>query len=165
MSLNCDVREDSWESLGLQGDPASQSWRKWTLNIHWKDWRRSRSFNTLATWWEELTHLKRSWCWERLKAGGEGNNRGWDGWIAPPTHWTWVWVNSRSWWWTGRPGVLQFMESQRVGHNWATELNRSMAKTILKKNKVGALRIPYIKTDFIKLHEWKWNGTDTKMDT
>ena len=61
-------------------------------------------------------------CWERLKAGGEGDNRGWDGWMASPTQWTWVWVNSGSWWWTGRPGVLQFMGSQGVGHGWATEL-------------------------------------------
>ena len=59
--------------------------------------------NTLATWCEELTHLKRPWCWQRLKAGGEGDNRGWDGWMASPTRWTWVWVNSGSWWWTGRP--------------------------------------------------------------
>ena len=58
-----------------------------------------------------------------LGAGGEGDDRGWDGWMAPPTRWTWVWVNSGSWWWTGRPGVLQFMGSQRVGHDWATELN------------------------------------------
>ena len=57
------------------------------------------------------------------RGGGEGDDRGWDGWMASPTRWTWVWVNSRSWWWTGRPGVLQFMESQRVGHDWATELN------------------------------------------
>ena len=67
--------------------------------------------------------LKRSWCWERLKAGGEGEDRGWDGWMASPTQWTWVWVNSGSWWWTGRPGMLWFMGSQRVRHNWATELN------------------------------------------
>ena len=79
--------------------------------------------NTLATWREELTHLTRSWCWERLKAGGEGDDRGWDGWMASPTQWTWVWVDSRSWWWTGRPGMLQSMRSQRVRHNWATELN------------------------------------------
>ena len=71
----------------------------------------------------KLTHLKRPWCWERLKAGGEGDNRGWDGWMASPTQWTWVWVNSGSRWWTGRPGVLQSVGSQRVGHNWATELN------------------------------------------
>ena len=75
--------------------------------------------NTLATWCEELTHLKRPWCWERLRAGGEGDDR--DVWLAP-TQWTWVWVDSGSWWWTGRPGVLQFMGSQRVGHDWATEL-------------------------------------------
>ena len=79
--------------------------------------------NTLATWCEELTHLKKPWCWERLRAGGEGDDRGWDGWMASPTQWTWVWVNSGSWWWTGRPGVLRFMGLQRVGHDWATELN------------------------------------------
>ena len=65
--------------------------------------------NTLATWCEELTHVKRPWCWERLEAGGEGNNRGWDGWMASLTRWTWVWVSSMSWWWTGKPGMLQSM--------------------------------------------------------
>ena len=79
--------------------------------------------NTLATWCEELIHWKRPWCWERLRAGREGDNRGWDGWMVSLTWWTWVWLNSRSWWWTGRPGVLQSMGSQRVGHNWTTELN------------------------------------------
>ena len=77
----------------------------------------------LATWCEELTHLKRPWCWERLRAGGEGDDRGWDGWMASLTQWMWVWVDSGSWWWTERPGVLWFMGSQRVGHDWATELN------------------------------------------
>ena len=77
----------------------------------------------MATWCGKLTHLKRPWCWERLRAGGEGDDRGWDDSMASPTQWTWVWVDSRSWWWTGRPGVLWFMGSQRVGHNWATELN------------------------------------------
>ena len=79
--------------------------------------------NTLATWCKELTHWKRPCCWERLKAGGEGDDKGWDGWMASPTQWTWVWVNSRTWWWTGRPGVLRFMGSQRVTHDWETELN------------------------------------------
>ena len=72
---------------------------------------------------KELTHLERPWCWERLKAGGEGDDKGWDGWMASPTQWTWVWVNSRSWWWTGRPGMLQFMGSQRVRQDWVTALN------------------------------------------
>ena len=94
------------------------------LNIHWKDWCWSWNASTLATWCQELIHWKRSWCWERLRARGEGDgDRGWDGWIASPTQWTWVWVNSGSWWWTGRPGVLQSMGSQRVGHDWATELS------------------------------------------
>ena len=79
--------------------------------------------NTLATWCEELTHCKRPWCWEGLAAGGERDNRGWDGWMSSPTRWTWVWVNSGCWWWTGRHGVLWFMGSQRVGHDWVTELN------------------------------------------
>ena len=67
--------------------------------------------------------LERIWCWEGLGARGEGDSRGWDGWMASPTRWTWVWVNSRSWWWTGRTGMLRFMGSQRVRHDWATELN------------------------------------------
>ena len=78
---------------------------------------------TLATSCEKLTHWKRLWCWEGLGPEGEGDDRGWDGWMASPTQRTCIWVNSGSWWWTGRPGVLQFMGSQRVGHDWATELN------------------------------------------
>ena len=95
-----------------------QSW----IFIHQKDRCWSWYSNILATWCKELTHWKRPWCWERLKAGGEGDDRGWDGWKASPTQRTWVWVNSRSWWYTGRPGMLQSMESQGVRHNWATEL-------------------------------------------
>ena len=95
--------------------------KKSVLNIHWKDWCWGWNSNTLAIWCEELTHWKR--CWARLKAGEEGDNRGWDGWMAWPTQWTWVWATSRSWWWTGRPGMLQSMGSQRVRHDWATELN------------------------------------------
>ena len=99
-------------------------------NIHWKDWCWSWNFNPFTAWCEELTRWKRPWCWERLKAGGEGDDRGWDGWMASLTQWTWVWVNSRSWWWTGRPGVLQSMwlqvlqsmGLQRVNQDWATEL-------------------------------------------
>ena len=91
----------------------------------WKDWCWSWNSNTLATWCEDLTHLKHLWCWERLRAGEKGDNKGWDGWMASPTRWTWVWVNSRSWWWTGRPGMLWSMGSQRVGHDLSdwTELN------------------------------------------
>ena len=99
--------------------------RKSVLGVHWKDWCWSWISNTLATWCKELTHLKRPWCWERLRAGAEGDDRGWDGWMASPTQWTWVWVDSGSWWWTRRPGVLRFVVSQRVGHDLATELNWS----------------------------------------
>ena len=67
--------------------------------------------------------IGKDWCWEGLGAVGEGDDRGWNGWTASPTWCPWVWVNLGSWWWTGRPGVLQFMGSQRIGHNWVTELN------------------------------------------
>ena len=76
--------------------------------------------NTLATWCKELTHWKRPWCWERLKSGGKGDDRGWDGWMASQTRWPWVWVNSGSWWRTGKLGMLQPMGSQRVRHDWET---------------------------------------------
>ena len=66
---------------------------------------------------------ERPWCWERLRAGGEGNDRGWDGQLASLTQWKWVWVNSGNWWWTGRPGVLQSMALHRFGHDWAADLN------------------------------------------
>ena len=89
----------------------------------WKDWCWSWSSSSLATWFEELTHWKRPWCWERLKAGGEVDDRGWDGWTASPTRWTWLWASSGSWWWTGKPGMLRSMWLQRAGHDWATELN------------------------------------------
>ena len=77
----------------------------------------------LATWCKEQTHWKRPYCWGRLRAGGEGDNRGWDGWMALPTWWMWVWASSESLSWTGKPGVLQSTGLQRVRHNWVTELN------------------------------------------
>ena len=94
--------------------------RSW---LYWKDWCWSWNSNTLATSCEELTHWKRLWFWEGLGEGGEGDDRGCDGWMALSTQWTWVWVNFWSWWWTGRPDVLRFMGLQRVRHDWVTELN------------------------------------------
>ena len=107
------------------------------LNIHWKDWCWSWSSNTLATCFKELAHWKTLWWWKRLKARGEGDDRRWDGWMASPARWTWVWTSSRSWWLTGKPGVLQSMGWQRVSHYWATEL-----------------------TNWIKTM-WYWQETDT----
>ena len=148
MLLNCGVGEDAWESLGLQGDPTSPSYRRSVLGVHWKDWCWSWNSSILATSREELTHWKRPWCWEGLGAGGEGDDRGWDGWMASPTRCAWIWVNSGSWWWTGRPGVLRFMGSQRVGHDWATELNwkikwgkNNIFAAILLKNMLGSLTV------------------------
>ena len=91
----------------------------------------------LATSCEELTHWKRLWCWEGLGAGGEGDDREWGGWMASLTGWTRVWVNSRSWWWTQRPGVLRFMGLQRVGHDWATELNWEDRKGVREEDRKG----------------------------
>ena len=92
------------------------------MNIHWKDWCWRWNSNTLDTWCKELTHLKRPWCWERLKAG-EGDDKGWGGWMASLTQRTWIWVVSGIWWCTEKPGMLQSMGSQRVRHDWVTELN------------------------------------------
>ena len=124
MLLNCGVGEDSWESLGLQGDPTSpskgnQSW----IFIG----RTDAKAETPIIWPPDVKNWliwKRPWCWEILKAGGEGDDWGWDGWMASQTWWTWVWVSSRSWRWTGKPGVLQCMGSQSRTwlRNW-TELN------------------------------------------
>jgi len=122
----CDSLNILWHcpSLGLEwkltfSSPVATA----ALEFFWREWCWSWNSSTLATSCEELTHWKILWCWEGLGAGGEGDNRRWDGWMASLTRWTWVWVNSGSWWWTGRAGVLQFMGSQRVGHDWATELN------------------------------------------
>ena len=100
----------------------------------------------LATWCAELTHLKRPWCWERLKVGWEGDNRGWDGWMASPTWWTWVCINSRSWWWTGRPGMLQSIGLQRVGYDWATELSSTDISGRDQK-------------DVVYISQWHWHPT------
>ena len=98
--------------------------------VHWKDGCWSWNYSTLATWSEELTHLKRPSCWEILRAGGERDNRGWDGWMASLRQRTWVWVNLGSWWWTGKPGMLWSTGSQRVRHDWVTELNWTCYSTV-----------------------------------
>ena len=127
------VLEKTLETLRLQWDQTSQPSRKSVLNIHWKDCCWSWNCNILATWCEELTHWKRPWAWERLKVGGEANNRGWDGWMASPTWWTWVWANSRRWWRTGKPGVLQSVGSQSRTQlsNWTEKSDWSALLPIL----------------------------------
>ena len=122
MLLNCGVGEDSWKSLGLQGEPTSPFWRRSALGFHWREWCWSWNSSTLATSCGELTRWKRLWCWEGLGAGREEAEWGWDGWMASLTRWTGVWVNAGSWWWTGSPGELRFIGLQRVGYDWATEL-------------------------------------------
>ena len=97
--------------------------KKSVLSIHWKDWCWSWNSDTLAIWCEEVTHWKRPCCWERMKAEGEEDDRGWTCCLASATQWTWIWASSGSWWWTGKPGMPQSMRSQRVEHDWMTELN------------------------------------------
>ena len=126
------------------------------LNIHWKDWCWSWNSNTLATWCEELTHLKRSWCWERLKVRGEGDDRGWDGWMASLTQWTWVWVSSGSWWWIGKPGMLQSMGLQRVGHDWVTELNWNNIWLSSSLRFLGGSYHPRIRTNLSSSYDHKY---------
>ena len=136
-------------------DPTSPFWRRSALGFLCKEWCESWNSSTLATSCKELTHWKRL----MLGAGGEGDDRGWDGWMASLTRWTWVWVNSGSWCWTERPGVLQFMGSQRVGHDWATELNWTELRLIeLKKflrsfNKGGRLKTRKVK--LVDGHIWR----------
>ena len=106
---------------------------------YWKDWCWNWNSNTFATWCKELIHLKRPWCWERLKAGGEQGDRGWDDWMASPTQWTWVRVNCGSWWGTGKPGVLQSMVSQ--SRTWLsdwTELVRNCLSAMFQDTNLGS---------------------------
>ena len=159
MLLNCGVGEDPWESLGLQGDPTSPFWRRSALGFLWRKWCWSWNSCTLATSWEELTYWKRFWCWEGLGAGGEGDNRGWDGWMASLTRWTWVWVNSGSLWWTGRPGGLRFMGSQRVRHDWATELNWMLLTEM--KGKGGEIGCDHFSEGQVRF--LKWNKKKSRL--
>ena len=122
MLLNYGVGEDFWESLGQQDQSQSILWEI-SPEYSLEGLMLKLKFQYLATWCEELIRLKQPWCWERLKARGKGDDRGWDGWMVSPTQWTCVWISSRSWRWTGKPGVLQFMGLQRVEHSWATELS------------------------------------------
>ena len=126
MVSNCGGWEDFYESLEQQGDQTSQSYRKSTLNIHWKGWCWSWSSNTLAICCIDLGG--KAWCWERLRAGRERGNRGWDGWMASRTQWTWVLAKPRRWCRTGNPGVLQSMGSQRVRHDWVIEQQHEESK-------------------------------------
>ena len=123
MLLNCGVEKSLESPLDCKEIQAIHP----KGNQSWKFIERTEvEARTLILWppdAEEPTHLKGLWCWQRLKAGGEGDNRGWNGWMASSSQWIWVWVSSRNWWWTGRPDVLQSMGSQWVAHDWATELN------------------------------------------
>ena len=127
MLLNCGVGEDSWESLDCREIQSVHH----KGNQSWVFFRRIDAETEAPVLWppdvksqlirKDPPPKKRPWCWKGLKAGGEGDNRGQDGWMASLTQWTWVWASSRRWWRTEKPGVLQSMGLQRVGHYRATE--------------------------------------------
>ena len=122
--------------------------------VHWKYWCWGWNSKPLATSCKELTHWKRLWCWEGLGAEREEDDRGWDGWMASLTQWTWVWENSGSWWWTGRPGVLRFMGSQRFGH-----------KDLDTTERLNWTEIKYVKASSfgcLCLRGWRKNKTFVK---
>ena len=135
--LEWSTEQISWESLRQQGDQTSQSYRKSTLSIHWKDWCWGWSSNTLGTWCEEPTHWRRHWCWERVKAEEEEGDKGWDGWMASPIQWTWTWANSRRWWRTGRPGVLKWQSWTQLG-------DRTTTKKQYSRTRVGKSHSPWV---------------------
>ena len=129
MLLNCGAGGDSWKSLGLQREQTYPSWRKSSLSAHWKNRSWSWGSNTLAISWEEKTPWKRPWCWESVKARGEGDDRRWDGGTVSLKLPTWIWPNSRRQWKTGGAGVLWSMGSWRVGHDLMTKQQQQHCPT------------------------------------
>ena len=168
--------------MGLQGDATSPSKRKSVLNIHWKDWCWNWNSNTLATWCGKTDSFEKTLMLGKI----EDRRRRWQRmrcWMSSSTQWTWVWVNSGRWWWTGKPDVLQSMGSQRVGHDWATELNwtpRTRTAVLLhsvgmmlkerkeKKHLLDSLQPPWLE---LLSHPWEpeqawfplldWGGMET----
>ena len=122
MLLNCGIGEDSWESLGLQEGSNHSILKEISPGISLEGMLKLK-LQYFGHLMRRVDSLEKTLILGGIGAGGEGDDRGWDGWMASLTWWTWVWVNAGSWWWTGRPGVLWFMGLQRVGHDWATELN------------------------------------------
>ena len=121
--LNCGVREDSSESLGLQGDPNQSFVKEMSLIFSGRtDAEAETSYSGHLM--QRTDSLEKTLMLGNIERGGKGDNRAWDGWMASPTRWTCVWVNSRSWWWTGRRGVLRFMESEKLGHSWSSEVRK-----------------------------------------
>ena len=129
-------------------------------------WCWSWSCNTLGPWWEESTHWKRPWCWERSgKAGGEADERGWDGWMTLPTQWTWVWSSSRRWWRRGKPGVLQSTESQRVRHHWVDNkyiythpVKKYWEYKYMKHSQLNVLQELFLMMSHLKWNHWNNHG-------
>ena len=154
MFLNCGLGKDSWESLGARRSNQSLlkeispgcSLERVMLRL------KLQYFGHLI----QLTHWKTPWCWERLKAGGDGDDRGWDGSMASLTQGTWIWVISGNGWWTGRPGVLKFMGLQRVGQDWGTELNWTELNSVANSLKLSTdIRD---KCGLLRIFFWDWEA-------
>ena len=121
--LNCDVGEDSWEFPWTARRSNQSILKEISPERSLEGMMLKLKLQYFGHLMRRVDSLEKTLMLGGIGAGEEGDDRGWDGWMASPTQWTWVWVSSGSWWWTGRPGMLQFMRSQRVGHDWATELN------------------------------------------
>ena len=156
MLLNFFVGEGSWESLGQKGDPTSPFWRKSVspeYSLEGLMLKLNLQYFGHLMW--RMDSFEKTWCWKRLKVGGERDDRGWDGWMASLTQWTWVLVNSGSWWWTGGPGMLQSMGSARVGHDWATELNWTDTTLLLLFSKHQLIKDSHGFTIYYWLSQWE----------
>ena len=161
--LNCGVGEDSWESLGLKGDPTSLFWRRLVLDVLWKEWcsleLKLQYFGHLM--WKvdslEMT-LMLGWMGSRRR----GDNKGWDGWMASLIRWTWVWVNSGSWWWTGGQGGTACCDSWGRKESDTTErLNCTELKSFH-----GDSRSSWLTENFCKMSaSWHWTPLSPKPYT
>ena len=132
MLLSCGVVEDSWESLRLQGDPTSPSSRI-SPECSLERLMLKLKLQYLGHLVQRTDSLEKTLILGKIEGRRRRDDRGWEGWMASPIQWMWVWVNSRSWWWTGRPGVLQSMGYQRVGYDSVTELNWRLEWLLLSK--------------------------------
>ena len=151
MLSNCGAGEDSWESLSIARRLNQSILKGINPEYSLEGLMLKLKLNTLATWFEELTHWKISWCWEILTAGRELGDWGWDVWMTSSAQWTWVWGNSGRWWRTGKPGVLQSMEMQIVGHKLVTKqvLSPNLKSTV--SNKYEAKSSKYLNDNFTSL--------------
>ena len=162
MLLNCGVGEDSLRVPWTARRPNQSILKEISPGCSLEGLMLKLKLQYLGHLMWRVDSLEKTLILKGLEAGGEGDNKGWDGYMASPTWWTWVWVNSGSWWWTGRPGVLQFMGSQRVGHDWATEVNWTEVFRISKEERSWGIIWSKVFTSHIRTkrsRDLQWLGS------